>query len=619
MSHSFSPLVPAQLSFDAAGTPFSQQYQDVYHARQGALAQARHVFMQGNGLPGRWRGRDAFTVCETGFGLGRNFLALWREWRADPGRCARLHMMSFEAHPFSANDLSLANAGLPDEAAPLARQLVQAWPPLLPGIHRLEFEGGALTLTLVFGRVERTAFQARACVDAFFLDGFAPRSNPEMWSPELFGQLVRMAAPGATAATWCASGEVRRALRNAGFLVRKAPGLGGKWAMTTATLRPGLGRGAGGQADGPVLVVGAGPAGAGIAHSLAQRGREVIVADPALALGLGASHRGHLAAALTPLLSRDDDVRARLSRAGVLRAARRWQGLPAEARPLRCGTIELAQDARRAQERRQTLEALRFPSEWVSWLEPAEASARLGLAVSRPGVWFADGRLARPEPLLQALLDHPRIRCAPLRISRLAPDAGGGWLAHAEQGGAVAAPMVVLANAFHARALLETCAGVAVPSRLAGMRRLAGQVGYFDAQAGRDPACILGGAGYWLPSVEGVNVGGSTYVRDALFSCVTEEGHREVAGKVGALLGRGVDEVAAWRGGRGGWAGWRAAAAGRLPLAGPVAGAPGLWLACAYGSRGLSWSALVGDMLAAELLGEPQPLERDLARALTPR
>lgn len=619
MSARFAPLEPARLEFDDTGTPFSARHQDVYHAREGALRQARHVFLQGNRLPERWHGQHSFTVCETGFGLGRNFLALWQAWRDDPQRCGRLHVLSFEAHPFTRADLAAASRGLPSSLEVLARQLVHAWPVLLPGVHRLEFDAGRVTLTLIFGRIEQTAREAQAGVDAFFLDGFAPDKNPEMWSPALFGQLVRLARPGATAATWCANGSVRRALRDSGFIVSKAPGLAGKWQMTRAVLRPGLGRGTTAQQAGPVLVVGAGLAGAGIAHALALRGCEVQVVDPRLTIGRGASHLGHLAAGLTPLVSRDDDQRARLSRAGVLRALHRWQELPEFARPRRTGTIELFRDASQEKERRLTLETLQFPKEWVAWLDPAELSKRSGLALERSGIYFADGQLVRPEPLLEALFDHPRIRCQPLGIERLQA-LESGWLAHAQEGPPIEAATVVLANAADAATLLATCIELAELPKLRSGWRVAGQVSYFRSEvSGHDPDTVLSGEGYWLPQVDGINVGGSTYLRDALRSGVTRSGHGDIAAHVADMLDVGADTVASWLARPDGWAGWRAVVAGRLPVFGPVPARQGLWLACAYGSRGLTWSALAGDLLGAALMGEPQPLERSLQGAVAPR
>ncbi|MGH8704669.1 MAG: bifunctional tRNA (5-methylaminomethyl-2-thiouridine)(34)-methyltransferase MnmD/FAD-dependent 5-carboxymethylaminomethyl-2-thiouridine(34) oxidoreductase MnmC, partial [Burkholderiales bacterium] len=138
-----SPLVPARLAFAPDGTPFSAEYGDVYHSAEGGAAQARHVFLRGNGLPERWRGRRSFAILETGFGFGLSFLATWQAWRDDASRCARLHFVSVEKHPFAAQDLAVLHAPH-QEFAPLAAELREAWPMLVPGMHRLEFEQGAL-------------------------------------------------------------------------------------------------------------------------------------------------------------------------------------------------------------------------------------------------------------------------------------------------------------------------------------------------------------------------------------------------------------------------------------------------------------------------------------------
>ena len=619
---SFEPLVPAVLAYDEAGTPVSERYGDVYHAEMGALAQAEHVFLRGNGLPQRWRGRDVFTVCETGFGLGQNFLALWRAWHEDGLRPARLHVVSFEAHPFARADLQRALLPrLPAELQALARRLIEAWPPLLPGLHRLEFEGGAVTLTLAFGKIEKLARQVDARVDAYFLDGFAPRKNPEMWTPRLFGQMVRMANPGATAASWCCAGSVRRDLAAAGFLVSRVPGFGRKREMMTAVLRPNLYRDRAPLCQRvPVLVVGGGLAGAGMAHALALRGHAVTVCDPAFAAGPGSSHRGHAAAALTPLISRDDDPRARLSRAGAARALQRWQPLPEEARPLRCGTFEPCADAAHAEMRRTALAGLDFPRDWVEWLDAPEAGRRAGLALPRGGVFFHDGQLLRPPLLIEALLDHAAIRRLPVSVGRLEPLPAGGWRALDSAGRELGrAPVAVLASAMGVPALLRQLPQAAPLLRPRAMHAVAGQVDYYALPAGLAPRVILAGDGYCLPAAGGINVAGSTYVPNASSCAASAEGSREIRDKLGVLLDTSGESLAGLRHPAGGWGGWRAVAAGRMPLIGTVAALPGLWLACAYGSRGLTWSALAGDVVAASLNGEPLPVERDLLGAITVR
>ena len=127
-------LVPARLQTTADGIPFSPRYGDVYHPRSGALAQARHVFLEGSGLPGRWAGRDRFVVLETGFGLGNNFLATWDAWRRDPAACARLHFVSVDEAPLARDELRRVPR---DPAlAPLAGSLADAWPVLTPDLHR---------------------------------------------------------------------------------------------------------------------------------------------------------------------------------------------------------------------------------------------------------------------------------------------------------------------------------------------------------------------------------------------------------------------------------------------------------------------------------------------------
>src|ERR1700687_4709868 len=230
-------LVPARLAFQE-GIPYSEAFGDVYRSAAGGPAQSRHVFLAGNGLPGRWAGRERFVVLETGFGLGLNFLTTWQAWRADPSRCRRLHFVSIEASPFSLSDLRRLHENYPelsDEAAALHSR----WPMLLPGMHRLELDSGNVVLTLYFADIKRLR-ALRLAADAIYLDGFAPAKNPDMWAPQSLRAISRLAAPDATAATWSVAASVRAALEETGFEVEKRPGFGGKREMLTARLiRPG--------------------------------------------------------------------------------------------------------------------------------------------------------------------------------------------------------------------------------------------------------------------------------------------------------------------------------------------------------------------------------------------
>ncbi|MVW71757.1 FAD-dependent 5-carboxymethylaminomethyl-2-thiouridine(34) oxidoreductase MnmC [Bordetella sp. 15P40C-2] len=642
---SYVPLIPPDVGFDAEGHFRNTFYGDVYHSTAGALGQAEYVFLRGNGLPQRWRGRASFTVCETGFGLGMNFLALWRAWRDDPARSRRLHMLSVEAHPFARDDVTqILRRIAPDALRGLAEQLVAQWPACLPGLHRLEFEGGAVTLTLAFGDAATVVPRLRARVDAYFLDGFAPRRNPDLWRPELMRDLARLAAPDATLATWASAGAVRRALVDAGFDVGRQPGYAGKLHMTVGVRsKPDTGasgefsptvasgkaagfddriwdaaRDADTDKSGEVVIIGAGLAGAGLAQALALRGRPVVVIDPA-STPQAMSHAGHVAAALTPVIARDDNSRARLSRAGSARAWARWAGLSGEAAPLRCGTLQLDRDEGRSAALGETLSQLRFPGDWAHPVDREQASSLAGISVARGGVFFREGMLVQPARLIPALLQAEGVRRV-VGVASVLQRAETGWEVCDADGVVLArGTTVILANAFGAQALLRSSGLLDPLPRLAQMHRLAGQVSLLTASdlAG-GPRCIIGGEGYLLPAVDGVCVAGSTYEHGASVSQMTAEGQHTVLGKVRGLLGYDWPTSCA-PGQLPGWAGWRAVLPGRLPAIGPLAHAPGVWLAAGYASRGLSWSALAGDIIASALCDEPLPLEADLLTALAPR
>lgn len=623
MSVTYVPLTPAAVDYDADGRLFSPVYGDVYHSPSGALGQAEHVFLRGNGLPDRWRGRAAFTVCETGFGLGLNFLALWKAWRDDPQRPAALHVVSMEGHPFRREDLAaLLSSRVPEPLAGLAQRLAAQWPALLPGLHRLEFEDGAVTLTLGFGDAQVLAPRLSARVDAFFLDGFAPERNPRMWAPSLLRSLAELAAPGATVATWACTGELRRTLQDAGFEVRRAPGYGGKWHMSVGAARREGSRAAPAASDAArhAVIVGAGLAGAGIAQALTGRGWRVTVLDAARGQGAPA-HAGHLAAALTPVVARDDNPRARLSRAGGARARARWQGLPGGAAPRICGTVQVERDAGRSAALADTLETLAFPPDWVRQVDRDEASALAGLPLARGGAFFSQGMLVQPGMLIEALLAAPGVTVLAGKAARV-ERAGQDWSVRDGCGAELArAATVILANAAGAREVLSDSGLLDPLPRVAQMHALAGEITLVPAAAlSGGPRCIVGGEGYLLPDVGAGCVVGSTYVHDAAQARIGADGQRVTLGKAAGLLG---DRFPAFEalvpGSLPGWAGWRAVLPGRLPAVGELPHAAGLWLAVGYASRGLSWSALMGDLIGARLQGEPVPLETDLAQLVSPR
>src|SRR3954468_19502717 len=191
------------------GTPRSPRFVDIYRPTAGALEQAQHVFLQGPDLVQAWAGQPRWRVLETGFGLGLNFLATWHAWRSDPQRPRLLHLASIEAWPVSADDLMRSIATWP-ALQPLADQLVAQWQGLVPGFHRMVFEGGRVLLTLCVGDVMPMLREQHFHADAVFLDGFDPSHNPQMWALPALKAVTRLCRRGARLASWTAADALRR-------------------------------------------------------------------------------------------------------------------------------------------------------------------------------------------------------------------------------------------------------------------------------------------------------------------------------------------------------------------------------------------------------------------------
>lgn len=228
------------------GCAHSPRFGDRYHSCSGPIAQSISVFMTGCGLPERWRGTGQFTILETGFGLGLNFLATWAAWEADPQRCERLHFVSVEAFPVSAAEMVRAaqasclmrDTGALDPARlqVLAQELAVAWQSLSESIQTLSFAGGKVQLTLAVGDVGQMLPRLQLQADAVFLDGFSPSVNPAMWSLDTLQAVAQHCQPGTRLATYTVAKAVRLGLKQLGFAVKKCPGLPPKRDRLEASL-----------------------------------------------------------------------------------------------------------------------------------------------------------------------------------------------------------------------------------------------------------------------------------------------------------------------------------------------------------------------------------------------
>lgn len=623
-------LVPAKLSFAPDGTPFSETYGDVYHTTAGGPAQARHVFIAGNGLPEAWQNRRAFVIFETGFGLGLNFLATWQAWLQDENRCETLHFVSIEKHPFSAAALHQAHGNWPEFSA-LSEALCAQWPPLLPGIHQLSLNQGRVLLTLMFGDATQCLRRLDLAADAFYLDGFSPAKNPDLWTPWVCKALARLAAPGATLATWSVASALRQGLADAEFDLDKRPGFSGKREMLVGRYRSRRPAKYTPTQDRRAIVIGAGAAGSAIAAVLAQKDWQITVLEQASAPGQGAS--GNIAGVFRPLPSVDDNYLARLTRAGFLATRRHLQALEERGLPIRwdsCGVLQLARDAEQEYTQRKVITALEPPEDYLQYFDATQASAKLGYSVSRGGWWFPSGGWVQPHSLCRAnlMLDPQRItarfNCPVARIQA----SSVGWVALAADG-------QVLAEAPH----LIMASGIAAPgfAPLAWLPQTAarGQVSHIPADKLQGPDCLVCGHGYLAPAVDGIRVAGASHTTEDHDPQLRLTDHQENLQRINELLpgsARHLDPLALT-----GRVGFRPMSPDRLPIVGPVPDAalvaamppekrrlshlpllPGLWALQGFGARGIVWSALMAQVLAAQMDPAPLPLETDLRDALLP-
>ena len=620
------PLQPARLEFTPDGTPFSSAFGDVYHSTHGGPAQARHVFLGGNDLPARWQGRHRFVILETGFGLGLNFLAVWQTWRADPQRCRRLHFVSIEKHPLTAGDLALAQRAWP-EFADLAAELQQRWPALTPGTHRLHLDDDRVILTLVFGDAASQLREIDAAVDAFFLDGFAPARNPELWSPYLCKALARLAAPGATLATWCLARSARDALAAAEFDLERRPGFAARREMLVGRFRSRRPDRHPAPDDRRAIVVGAGIAGSTAAHRLAAAGWQVTVLEQAGEPGSGAS--SNLAGMLRPLPSADDNRLSRLTRAGFLATRALLAGLP-DARWAPCGVLHLAREAEHEAQQRRAAEQLGWPPELLQFVDRDAAGRRLGQPVASGGWWFPGGGWVQPPALCRATLAAfperitVHMNAAVDRLEKAKNGAKTGWRALDAAGKVLAeAPVLVMASGAAAPRFAQFAW---LPQRAAR-----GQVSHLPAAATPPLDIVLFQIGYAMPEIDGIRLIGASlsYDDDEAGERVADHGDNLARLRL-TLPGfaAGIDPATLH-----GRVGFRPMSPDRLPIVGPVpadvaAGVnsrlhglprlPGLWCAQGYGTRGIAWSALMADLLVSRIEGDPLPLERDLVDALDP-
>jgi tRNA 5-methylaminomethyl-2-thiouridine biosynthesis bifunctional protein len=700
----------AQLDWDEQGQPLSRTFGDVYFSRASGLEETRHVFLHHNQLAERFATLSPnaiFTIGETGFGSGLNFLAAWELWLHVAPTTARLHFISTEKYPLNRADLIRALALWP-ELEPLAKALIAEYPVFVGrGFHRLIFAGGRVSLTLIiddaahgldqlllapnrstttrqpiFREQNSTDFNSLArhghslAIDAWFLDGFSPAKNPQMWSAELFTAIGQLSRAGTTAATFSAAGIVKQGLRSAGFTVRKVAGFGRKREMVTAvvddpesTTGEIINTATGPQtnsddhtkttsglryphfptpwmlvrnwqqpASRTAVVIGGGLAGCHTARALAIRGWHVTLLErnQQLADEGSGNPQGILYAKLSP----KQESLAAFNLASLQFALRHYLPFWADSGVGdRCGVIQLAHTLAEQQLHKRLQENYGDADALVKFVTAGQASELAGIALDHGGLFFPDAGWLNPAALCQALVTHPNINIRYNSDALTLVQNGSIWEIRNQHGVLAEAAVAVVANAADALQFTQT--------RHLPLKAIRGQVTYLPATAAScQLKTVVCSEGYIAPAThlhgQHLHCVGATFnlkEKDtALRACDHQTNINNLHAQVPSIAMDWTDLDTQTLAGR---VAFRCATPDYLPAIGPapqidafrndyaalrkdarafipLAGAywQGLYINIGHGSRGLAYTPLCGELVAAQICNEPLPLGRDLVQAL---
>lgn len=645
-----SPLHHAQIVWDEHGNPNSSVFGDVYFATGSGLEETRHVFMTQNNLRERFSALPAggrLVIGETGFGTGLNFLCAWQLFTECAPADARLHFVSVEKFPLSRTDLQRALDLWPElaaQAGPLLAQYVA----IHPGFQRLIFEDERVTLTLLIGDAQEMLAQLDGQIDAWFLDGFAPAKNPDMWNDGLFAELARLSAPQATLGTFTSTGWVRRALKAAGFAMKRIPGIGHKWevmrgtfagwpveAAPPAAVKPWFARPPALEGERRALVIGGGLAGCSTARSLAMRGWQVSLLERHEALACEAS--GNPQGVLYLKLSAHGTALSQLILGGFGHTRRLLERLQRGSEWSDCGVLQLAFDAREAQRQTQLAEA--FPEGLLHQLDQPAAEQRAGINLNSGGLFYPEGGWVHPPALCRQQAAHANIQTLlhheALELRRV----DGQWHAWAGERLLASAPVAILANAAQINAFAQSAE---LP-----LKRIRGQITRLPASdTSQSLRTVVCAEGYVAPAREGEHTLGASFDFHNLDLTPTLEEHRSnlhLLEEISTDLSERLDAAHLDAGQLQGRAAFRCTSPDYLPIVGPLADRPvfadtyavlakdarqvpalpcpwldGLYINSGHGSRGLITTPLAAELLAAWLDNEPLPVPRSVAEACHP-
>ncbi|MBL4798057.1 MAG: bifunctional tRNA (5-methylaminomethyl-2-thiouridine)(34)-methyltransferase MnmD/FAD-dependent 5-carboxymethylaminomethyl-2-thiouridine(34) oxidoreductase MnmC [Oleispira sp.] len=655
-------LRPAKIHWDQQGQPFSEDFNDIYFSADSAIEERRRIFINPGRLQERWQQHEgSFTLVETGFGTGLNFILTWLEWIAfqdsqkdntqnqaiknqagsEQEVSNHLHFISIEKYPLDKDQIAQALALFP-QLKHLSVQLTEQYPLLIKGFHSLQFKDQNLSLTLIFDDISSALSQLNGSVDAWYLDGFPPAKNPDMWTDALYVSMAQLSKENTRIATHTADGDVRCALSAAGFELNKVNDgmecemLHGKFiqsqgplASTFDTLKPWL------QPKPTVIkkiaIIGAGIAGCTTAYALARRGIAVTVIDQH---GIATEASGNPQGAMYAKLAAGEATHSEIYVQGYLQSLR-WlhQHLETGDGWDNCGLIQLASTEKEALRQKKFIANTNYPKELLHSISAEQASKISGMTMNNGGLFFPEAGWVSPQRLCQQLVKHPLITVEKNHIEDLAEFKKDNGYSH-----------VIIACANQSQKLLKDCY---LPTK-----SIRGQLTYLEQTNGKPQPpiglkTVLCGKGYIAPAHQGKFCLGASYnIKDdetqmRLSDHQKNFNYLEDFGQEFQQLHQELKEQAAEK--FPGRTGFRCTTPDYLPMAGPLINEQafdqeftairknlaryprravkfhqGLYLNIGHGSRGLTSAPLCAELIASYICGENFPLAKSHAESLLP-
>lgn len=590
-------LKPASLQWSEDGVLKNADFDDIYFQRKQGVAESDYVFLEKNRLRERFSGaKDVFRIAELGFGTGLNFLLTAQLWRETAPPDARLFYVSAEKHPLLPEDLKKIHDFWP-ELRTFAAPLQEQYPPLIEGFHHLHFQDDRIHLILLFGDVKDTLPDLTGSFDAWYLDGFSPEKNPEMWDEKLFPLIAAHTKPGGTLSTFSAARSVLDNLEKSGFKTEKIKGYGVKRVMTVAQMPDALAQPE--KEKRGVTILGAGISGASAAYALAQKGYKVTIIDRQPAPAQETS--GNPVSIACQKMTLDISPAGTFNQHGFFytRALVTALKLPSW-NP--CGVIHIdmsEEDSDRHKKLAQRGEA--------------DGHLRYEGGLYQPLAGFLS-----PAELCRALLSHPNITAKYSTSISSLEDAGSD--------------IVVIALGHGSKDFKET--------EWLPLHSLRGQLTFLKpTKQSEKISRVICHEGYITPPVGDLQYIGATFQKEEPdVPMLRREDHLENMGNLEKNIpGLGFSESDI----EGGRAGYRSTTPDRLPAVGACPDQPsfteasrtrrpgrreyepgkyidGIYLSTGFGSHGVSATTLSGEIVACLISGDPLPVPESLMEYLLP-